>query len=76
MPVYFIKLSAGKGMETPETFWSECITRMHQALMCLPRAGTVNYVRARDDGFLLIFTSKFGIISFKRHRGHIGDLRR
>ena len=36
--------------------------------------GCPSYERERDDGFLLIFTSKIGIISCKRHQGHIGNL--
>ena len=36
----------------------------------------VNYERAMDDGLLLIFAFKHGIISWKQHRGRIGYLRR
>ena len=32
----------------------------------LQKAYTVNYERARDDGLLLIFTSKHGITTLKR----------
>ena len=42
----------------------------------LPKADTVNYERTRDDGLLLIFTSKLGIVSYKPHREHIGNLLR
>ena len=42
----------------------------------LPKASTVNYERARDDGLLLIFTPKLGIVSLKHLRDHIGNLRR
>ena len=41
----------------------------------LPQALTVNYERARDDGLLLIFTPKLGIMSGQHLRGHIGNLR-
>ena len=39
---------------------------------------TVNalYELVRDDGLLLIFTSKLGIISLKQHRRHTGNSRR
>ena len=37
---------------------------------------SVDCERAKDDGLLLIFTSKLGITSLKQHRGHIGNLRR
>ena len=37
----------------------------------LPEALTVNYERARDDGLLLIFTPKLGIMSTK----HLNSLR-
>ena len=40
----------------------------------LPKALTVNYELARDEGFFLFFTSKLGIISSKQHRGHMRNL--
>ena len=42
----------------------------------LPKALTVNYECTRDDGLLLIFTPKLGIMSAKHLRDHIGNLRR
>ena len=42
----------------------------------LPKAWTVDWERARDDGLLLIFTAKLGIMSTKILRGHIGNLQR
>ena len=36
----------------------------------------VNYERSRDDGLLLIFPFKHGIMSAKHLRGHMGNLRR
>ena len=35
---------------------------------------TVNYLCARDDGLMIISTSKLGVISLKLHQGHIGNL--
>ena len=40
----------------------------------LPKAWTVGYERAEDDGLLLIFTPKLGIMSTKHLGGHIGNL--
>ena len=34
-----------------------------------PKAKTVNYERTGDDGLMLIFSSKLGIISLKQHVG-------
>ena len=48
----------------------------NKGLTVLAKAQALNNERVRDDGLLLIFTSKLGIISLKQHRGHIGNLRR
>ena len=37
----------------------------------LPKALTVNYENAGDDGLLPVFSSKLEIISLKQHQGHI-----
>ena len=44
--------------------------------LVLPKALNVNYERAKDNEFLLIFTLKLGIMLAKHLRDHIGNLRR
>ena len=45
-------------------------------MVVLPKARTVNYERSRDDGLLLIFTPKLGMMLAKRLPGHTGNSRR
>ena len=43
-----------------------CSFTANSIKVVLPKAQTVNYERAGDDGLLPIFTSKLGIISLKQ----------
>ena len=43
--------------------------------VALPKALTVNYERAKDDGLLLVFNPKLRNMLAKHLRGHIGNLR-
>ena len=45
--------------------WSHGVRKANSMKVALPKVLTVNYERARDDGLLLIFTYKLGIISAK-----------
>ena len=68
--------SSSEDSDKEERTVSPATVCLSQLSVRFHRAWTVNYEHARDDGLLLIFTSKLGIISLKQHRGHIGNLRR